>query len=166
MDRYGRQKSFRERISRDFKSEKKMENNFPSTNLNHRLLALMNRMIKLYGSCSDTFVESYDGSNYWCPSYEHTRGLIWFQEQTGSLILPDVVHGLDQTGNMSLVAPLIICAILTAIWIYTLTAKENISKNIKRIAVGNASMGTTSVCCILAGCDIQLWNPPTMGANR
>ena len=37
---------------------------------------------------------------------------------------------------MSLVAPLILCAILTAIWIYTLTAKENISKNIKRIAVG------------------------------
>ena len=100
------------------------------------LLALMNRMIKLYGSCSDTFVESYDGSNYWCPSYEHTRGLIWFQEQTGSLILPDAIHGLDQTGNMSLVAPLIICAILTAIWIYTLTAKENISKNIKRIVVG------------------------------
>ena len=27
MDRYGRQKSFRELISRDFKSEKKMENN-------------------------------------------------------------------------------------------------------------------------------------------
>ena len=100
------------------------------------LLALMNRMIKLYGTCSDTFVESYEGSNYWCPSYEHTRGLIWFQEQTGSLVLPDVVHGLDQTGNMSLVAPLILCMIVTSIWIYTLTARENIRKNIRRISVG------------------------------
>ena len=27
------------------------------------LLALMNIMIILYGSCSDAFVESYDGSN-------------------------------------------------------------------------------------------------------
>ena len=62
------------------------------------LLALMNRMIKIYGTCSESFVETYsEGSNYWCPSYEHTRGLIWFREQTGSLVLPDVIHGLDQT---------------------------------------------------------------------
>ena len=101
------------------------------------LLALMNRMIKLYGSCSESFVESYsEGSNYWCPSYEHTRGLIWFREQTGSLVLPDVIHGLDQTGNMTLLAPLIMCAILTAIWIYTLTAKESISRNIRRLLIG------------------------------
>ena len=92
------------------------------------LLALMNRMTKIYGTCSESFVETYsDGSNYWCPSYEHTRGLIWFREQTGSLVLPDAVHGLDQSGNMTLLAPLLLCAILTVIWIYTLTAKESLS---------------------------------------
>lgn len=100
------------------------------------LLALMQRMIKLYGSCSDSFVESYGDSMYWCPAYEHTRGLLWFQEQTGSLLLPDAVHGLDQTGNMTLAAPLLLCVIATIIWIYTLTAKENIRNNIRRLVFG------------------------------
>ena len=77
------------------------------------LLALMNRMTKIYGTCSESFVETYsDGSNYWCPSYEHTRGLIWFREQTGSLVLPDAVHGLDQSGNMTLLAPLLLLSLI------------------------------------------------------
>ena len=70
------------------------------------LLALMNRMTKIYGTCSESFVETYsDGSNYWCPSYEHTRGLIWFREQTGSLVLPDAVHGLDPVSYTHLTLP-------------------------------------------------------------
>ena len=77
------------------------------------LVLLMQRMTRLYGTCSDTFVESYGDSLYWCPAYEHTRGLRWFEQETGSLVLPDFLTGLDQIGEMTVAAPLVLCFAIT-----------------------------------------------------
>ena len=52
------------------------------------LLALLFRMTEVYGPCDDGFLE--DGNN-WCPSYEHTRGLM------GSMnnLLSKIMHSLE-----------------------------------------------------------------------
>ena len=41
------------------------------------LLLVMKRMNSIFGSCSDQFISDSGGpeSTYWCPAYEHTRGL-------------------------------------------------------------------------------------------
>ena len=92
------------------------------------LIFLMQRMTKLYGTCSDSFVESYGDSLYWCPAYEHTRGLRWFEQETGSLVLPDFLTGLDQAGEMTVAAPLVLCFAITGVWIYALTRDESTRK--------------------------------------
>ena len=92
------------------------------------LILLMQRMTRLYGTCSDSFIESYGDSLYWCPAYEHTRGLRWFEQETGSLVLPDFLTGLDQTGEMTVAAPLILCFAITAAWIYALTRGDSTRK--------------------------------------
>ncbi len=92
------------------------------------LILLMQRMTRLYGTCSDSFIESYGGSLYWCPAYEHTRGLRWFEQETGSLVLPDFLTGLNQTGEMTVAAPIILCFGITALWIYVLTRGDSTRK--------------------------------------
>ena len=87
------------------------------------LLALLFRMTEVYGPCDDGFLE--DGNN-WCPSYEHTRGLTWVNDQasfqnnalSGSdgLIIPRELTGIDSTGFASQVAPLTMCFLIAGLW--------------------------------------------------
>ena len=97
------------------------------------LLALLFRMTEVYGPCDDGFLE--DGNN-WCPSYEHTRGLMWVNEQpsfqdnalSGSdgLILPRELVGIDSTGFASQVAPLTVCFLLAGLWMFYQTRGEKV----------------------------------------
>ena len=75
------------------------------------LLLLLKRMSEIYGPCSEQFM-SENSAETWCPSYEHTRGLMWLEKSNG-LIIPDFLLGVGQTGTMSLVGPLVMCIIAT-----------------------------------------------------
>jgi len=74
------------------------------------LLLLLKRMSEIYGPCSEQFVLDHSETS-WCPSYEHTRGLIWLSNR-GDLFIPDILLGIRQTGTLSLIAPLLLCAIV------------------------------------------------------
>ncbi len=67
------------------------------------LLLLLKRMNEIYGICSD------NNSETWCPSYEHTRGLMWLESNEGGLLIPDFLLGVNQTGTLSLLGPLLLC---------------------------------------------------------
>ena len=71
------------------------------------LLFLLMRMSDIYGKCSDNNLDT------WCPSYEHTRGLMWLESNEGSLLIPDFLLGVNQTGTLSLLGPLLICVVGT-----------------------------------------------------
>ena len=73
------------------------------------LLMLLKRMSEIYGPCSDQFVIDHSETS-WCPSYEHTRGLMWLSNQ-GDLYIPDILLGIGQTGTLSLIGPLLMCAL-------------------------------------------------------
>ena len=57
----------------------------------------MFRMNEIYGSCTDEFILAAEGSQYWCPAYEHTRGLIWLSN-SNNLLIPNFLLGIGQTG--------------------------------------------------------------------
>ena len=99
------------------------------------LLLLMKRMNSVFGSCTDQFISDSGGleSTYWCPAYEHTRGLrYWTDSDSIDLFLPDFVHGLvDLSGNTlsgdaTFVAPVLLCAAITALWVYLLHRSEKV----------------------------------------
>ena len=71
------------------------------------LFFLLKRMSEVYGSCSEQFILDHNETS-WCPAYEHTRGLIWLSRRDG-LFIPDILLGVDYTGTMSLVGPLLMC---------------------------------------------------------
>ena len=107
------------------------------------LIALMFRMTEVYGPCDEGFLE--DGNN-WCPSYEHTRGLIWVSEQpsfqnnalSGSdgLILPRELIGIESTGFASQVAPLAMCFLLAGIWMFYQVRDEKVKLWTRRSITG------------------------------
>ena len=48
------------------------------------LLLLLKRMSDIYGPCSDQFIiDNNNNEDVWCPSYEHTRGLMWLDNRGG-----------------------------------------------------------------------------------
>ena len=67
------------------------------------LLLIMRRMNSVFGSCTEQFIEDSGGvdSTYWCPAYEHTRGVrYWSDSDSVDLFLPVFLHGLvDMSGN-------------------------------------------------------------------
>tara|TARA_B100000287_G_scaffold168035_1_gene158542 strand:- start:12152 stop:13354 length:1203 start_codon:yes stop_codon:yes gene_type:complete len=75
------------------------------------LLMLLKKMSEIYGACSDQFVLDHSPDS-WCPSYEHTRGLMWLEGREG-LLIPDFLLGVNQTGDYSLIGPILICAFAT-----------------------------------------------------
>ena len=106
------------------------------------LLMIMRRMNSVFGSCTDEFIQDSGGvdSTYWCPAYEHTRGLIyWSDSETVDLFLPDFVHGLTDmsgnslTGDATFVAPVLLCMTITALWVYILHQPERIQTWTNRI---------------------------------
>lgn len=94
------------------------------------LLLLMRKMSELYGSCSDTFIAN-SGVNGWCPAYEHTRGLLWMSAN-GNTLLPDFITGINETGFGSFTMPIILCFIITVLWVFILTRSEKLKLMIKR----------------------------------
>ena len=75
------------------------------------LLLLLKRMSDIYGPCSDQFIiDNNNNEDVWCPSYEHTRGLMWLDNR-GGLLIPDFLLGVNQTGLMTLLAPLVMCVV-------------------------------------------------------
>ncbi|GIS41736.1 MAG: hypothetical protein Ct9H90mP14_1920 [Methanobacteriota archaeon] len=96
-------------------------------------------MTEVYGPCDDGFLE--DG-NQWCPSYEHTRGLMWVNDQpsfqnnalSGSdgLILPRVLTGIDSTGFASQVAPLTMCFLIAGLWMLYQARDEKVKQWTRR----------------------------------
>jgi hypothetical protein len=95
------------------------------------LLLLMRKMSELFGACSEKFIAN-SGSNGWCPSYEHTRGLMWMKSN-GNTILPDFITGVNETGFNTFIMPLIACFIITGLWVFVLTRGEKLQLIIKRI---------------------------------
>jgi len=98
------------------------------------LLIVMIRMNILYGSCTEEFILLAEGSAYWCPAYEHTRGLIWLSN-THEPLIPNFLLGIGQSGISSFSGPLILCILCTASWSYILTKGEKLQNDIK-IAAG------------------------------
>ena len=110
------------------------------------LLMVMKRMSVVFGSCTEQFIEDSGGieSTYWCPAYEHTRGLNYWQS-SGSieLILPDFLHGLTDmsgeplTGDATFVAPLALCIAVTVAWVFLLHQSEKIQTLVNRaVSIG------------------------------
>ena len=94
------------------------------------LLLLMRKMSELFGACSEKFIAN-SGSSGWCPSYEHTRGLMWMRSN-GNTILPDFITGVNETGFNTFIIPLIACFIITGLWVFVLTRGEKLQLMIKR----------------------------------
>ena len=94
------------------------------------LLLLVRKMSELYGSCSEKFVAN-SGSDGWCPAYEHTRGLNWMGDN-GNPILPEFITGVNEIGFDTFTMPLILCFIITILWIFVLTRGEKLQLIIKR----------------------------------
>jgi len=110
------------------------------------LLMVMKRMNVVFGSCTEEFIEDSGGieSTYWCPAYEHTRGLNYWQS-SGSveLILPDFLHGLTDfageplTGDATFVGPLALCIAVTVAWVFLLHQSEKIQTWVNRaVSIG------------------------------
>jgi len=97
------------------------------------LLIVMIRMNILYGSCTEEFILLAEGSAYWCPAYEHTRGLIWLSN-THEPLIPNFLLGIGQSGLSSFSGPLILCILCTVSWSYILTKGEKLQNDIKKAA--------------------------------
>ena len=107
------------------------------------LIGLFFRMTEVYGPCDDGFLE--DG-NTWCPSYEHTRGLMWVNDQpsfqnnlfSGSdgLILPRALTGIDSTGFASQVVPLAMCFLIAGLWMLYQARNEKVKLWTRRGVTG------------------------------
>ena len=83
------------------------------------LAALVLTMTSKYGECDQDFIQEADGENYWCPAFEHTRGIVYVEDSfQRESILPDIITGADQIGNSSLLFPTIFCLLLTGTHAY------------------------------------------------
>jgi len=95
------------------------------------LLLIMRKMNELFGSCSGQFVAN-SGPEGWCPSYEHTRGIAWMKSN-GDTVIPDLLTGVNETGFDTFTVPVILCFIITGLWVVILTRGEKLQLLIKRI---------------------------------
>ncbi|MBK64209.1 MAG: hypothetical protein CMB47_01630 [Euryarchaeota archaeon] len=95
------------------------------------LLIVMIRMNILYGSCTEEFILLAEGSAYWCPAYEHTRGLVWLSN-THDPLIPNFLLGIGQSGLSSFSGPLLLCILCTVSWSYILTKGEKLQNDIKK----------------------------------
>ena len=94
------------------------------------LLFLMRKMSELYGACSEKFVAN-SGPEGWCRAYEHTRGLRWM-DSNGNTILPNFITGINESGFDAFTMPLILCFVLTGLWVFMQTRGERTQLIIKR----------------------------------
>ena len=96
------------------------------------LLLLLIRMSDMYGPCSDDFIFN-NNADTWCPSYEHTRGLMWMDNSNG-LLIPDFLLGVGQTGTMSMIGPLVLCLFFTFAIERFWSSSQELQNRIKQVA--------------------------------
>ena len=96
------------------------------------LLLLLMRMSDIYGPCSDDFILN-NNADTWCPSYEHTRGLMWMDNSNG-LLIPDFLLGVGQTGTMSMIGPLVLCLFSTFAIERFWSSSQELQNRIKQVA--------------------------------
>ena len=96
------------------------------------LLLLLMRMSDIYGPCSDDFILN-NNVDTWCPSYEHTRGLMWMDNSNG-LLIPDFLLGVGQTGTMSMIGPLVLCLFFTFAIERFWSSSQELQNRIKQVA--------------------------------
>jgi len=96
------------------------------------LLLLLKRMSDIYGPCSDDFILN-NNADTWCPSYEHTRGLMWMENANG-LLIPDFLLGVGQTGTMSMIGPLVLCLFATFAIERFWSSSQELQNRIKQVA--------------------------------
>ena len=94
------------------------------------LFLLLKRMSEIYGPCSEQFIIDHSATS-WCPSYEHTRGLMWLSNQ-GDLLIPDILLGLGQTGLASFFGPLVICVAATVAWAQLRSQSQDFQTRVQR----------------------------------
>lgn len=97
------------------------------------LILLLRKMSEIFGSCSEEFVMN-NSPETWCPAYDHTKGLIWFSK-SNDLFIPDIILGINETGTSSLVGPLILCTIITFVWVYLSTLRQKTQDLIRNIVI-------------------------------
>ncbi len=107
------------------------------------LILLLLRMSEVYGPCDEDFLDS---GGDWCPSYEHTRGLNWvdqsfdenINDDNDGLILPRIITGIDsEAGEISsMIIPLVLCFVITGLWIFYQTRDEKFKTLTYRIIAG------------------------------
>ena len=60
--------------------------------------------------------------------------IVWFSK-SNDLLIPDILLGINETGTSSLIGPLILCTLITFVWVYLSTLRQktqdliNISPN-------------------------------------
>lgn len=107
------------------------------------LMLLLFRMSEVYGPCDEGFLEE---GNEWCPSYEHTRGLLWVADQPSfqnnilsgddGLIIPRFLLGVDSTGFASQIVPLALCFLFAGAWIFYQTRNDTFRLWTRRVTTG------------------------------
>jgi len=97
------------------------------------LILLLRKMSEIFGPCSEEFVMN-NSPETWCPSYDHTKGLIWLSK-SNDLLIPDIFLGINETGTSSLIAPLILCAFITFVWVYLNTLRQKTQDLIRNIII-------------------------------
>ena len=96
------------------------------------LAALILTMNSKYGECDKDFISEADGESYWCPAFEHTRGMIFVEESFDrGAILPDLITGVGQEGINTLILPAFFCLLLTIGHAYISTRGSKTRRRLK-----------------------------------
>lgn len=96
------------------------------------LAALLLTMTSVYGECNQDFIDEAEGSTYWCPAFEHTRGMAFVEEAFDrESILPDFITGANQVGEAALLIPSLFCLFLTGVHAYASSRSSKTRRRIK-----------------------------------
>ena len=96
------------------------------------LAMLILTMTSKYGECDQDFIDEADGESYWCPAFEHTRGIAYVEQSfQRDAILPDVITGVGQVGSTSLLFPSIFCLLLTGAHAFASTRDSKLRRRLR-----------------------------------
>ena len=96
------------------------------------LAGLLLMMTSVYGECDQDFIDEAEGSTYWCPAFEHTRGMAYVEQAFDrESILPNFITGADQVGEAALLIPSLFCLFLTGVHAYFSSRSAKSRRRIK-----------------------------------
>jgi len=96
------------------------------------LAGLLLTMTSVYGECDQDFIDEAEGSTYWCPAFEHTRGMAYVEQAFDrESILPNFITGADQVGEAALLIPSLFCLFLTGVHAYFSSRSAKSRRRIK-----------------------------------